>query len=207
MKKILLVGGISILVNILVYLLFVQPDYLVEVRNKEFAALATVIGDDAAHTVADGSRQWFDRMFVQTSIYDQSYALYIPDPNAPRDELSGVGDMIFPHFAKVLDVFWLVVLQMIGRLWILGLWLLPAGVLIFAFMYDGWQQRRRGQTNFSYASAIIETSSLHSIAILIIGMLLLLFAPLTLSPVLPPIALVLVGIVMSMWVRNLQKRL
>ena len=209
MRKAVIIVGLLFALNVMAYAVIISPEHLIDVRVGELDGLDQVFGEAGADDLRRRSDGWFDALFGRSGIHDASYRLFVPerDDLQTTDGTARVAQAIFPHVAQRLDVFWLWILQTLLRLATVVAWLPLLALAAWPCAVDGWVVRQIRRTNFDFSSPVAYNLAAIVLTLSLIACGLILFLPITITPLLVPACATL--LVLSSWVmtRNLQKKL
>ncbi len=210
-SKSAVLGVVFLLLQVLVLLVFIPGSVFQSILAKEVRWLEAVHSDRTVIWVADRTFDWHQRLTRDTGVSDGLSWMFIPDTEA-RDR-SGAMDRLgstfwFPFVegrGQALDALAHLILF---RLATLATWL-PMFLLIVApSFFDGMVERKIKQCTFSYPSPMKHKyGTVFAVSVGFV-MLVALFAPVPIPPLLLPVGLLLsLSVVGVMVIGNMPKRL
>lgn len=207
----------SILLSLMLWLLeiffvaaLVSDDWLRSVQRTEDSMIVRYLGEAKDAEIRRTAQSWFDRLFVRTGARESVYRYFIPSEQERRSSVGfqDVGrDNLFPFIAGRIQVIWDSVYQTLKRFFLLVAWwpFLLAAVVPFAV--DGLARRKIKQSNFDYSSPLAHRYSFFAMLGILYLHLVGLTFPFPVPPQIIPVACVVVGLVLNVYLTHTQKRI
>lgn len=209
MARILLWLFIVWVLEVFLIAAFVRESWFNERIQQETDLAVNWLGADTVRAVHDAGDRIFQSAFVETGLYDTSFELFIPS-EAERRRARGMEDMgkeIFRTVDTRIQVLWMAIYQVIIRVLMLLLWAPYFLIVLVPAIVDGVMVREIKKVNIGFASPAVHRYSLYLIGMASYVMLLTLFSPFNVNPIVYPVAIMIVVFAMHFVVSNTQKRL
>lgn len=190
----------------LLFLVLIPLDWVEDGIAREHGWLAASLGAQQADAVATRTRDLYRWLLVDTGVEAASYHHVLPDEVSPDDAFAATGDTWFPFIAGRLDILFLNLRQMLGRLCLQLTWLPLLVVLAAGAMLDGhlaWRLRAYG---FGFTSPLAQHWAIEGIKLCLVLYLGLLIVPIAVPPWFAPALCFLVTAFVAMLARTLMKR-
>jgi hypothetical protein len=209
MRKTALLALVLLLMEVLLVGVVVQESWVRKVIGSEQALTRTWIGEQAAARVKDRADRWFRAAFIETGVMDGSHRLFLPTEEERRGSqgLEDLGSALFAGAEERLRVGWTMAYQVLVRFAQILLWAPYLLLLLVPAVTDGLLMRQRKKHGFHYASPILHRCSLYAFLGGFYAVVLLLFAPVVVPPVLVPAIAAVTAASAGVGLSNLQKRL
>ena len=201
-------GLLLFLMEFILFAALVPTHWARQASEAELVSLLQTLGPHTTDAILNQAAGWFDTLFIRTGVVSASYHLLIPDPHTPGAGMVKLAENPFwPWLAGRLEVVWIAIAQACQRVAMLCAWWPFFLILFLAAWGDGWVRRRIRQHSFAYASPLAHALALRIILWLLIGALMLLFAPLALPALGVPLFGAVIAGLLGFAVANTQKRL
>lgn len=198
-----------VFVHLLLYTLIIPEGWLQRVLTSERTATYQFLGPDNARYAEDRAKDMFTWAFVETGIQSQSFRTFVPTP----DQLARDGAMaeasspgVFSWVEGRLRAFWTMVYGVTQRVSSGLLWWPFILITLVPFLVDAFVSRKIKKTSFALTSPHMQGLATRAIPLILIGYFLLLFVPLTVSPVVVPSIMVATSGLMWVVVAHFVKR-
>lgn len=198
-----------LLIELLTVLIILPGDWTYEVIEKEQQLVRSSLGREASDWIDRRAEGIYNSTIVQTGFREALWHTFIPtaEERERSTGLQNLGSVWFQWAGARIEAVLATIYQTYKRLVLLMAWAPFMVLLLVPALYDGYMTRKIKRTDFSYASPVIHRYSAKGILYLGIGVLLALFAPVAVHPLMIPIVLMLICILLGLSVANLQKRI
>lgn len=188
---------------------FVQESWFKARIQTETDTAVAWLGGDTVKAVYRAADRIFESTFVETGIYDTSYELFIPSDAERRRSrgMENMGKEIFEAVDKRLEVMWMAVYQVVVRVLMLFLWVPYFLIVLIPAVVDGYMIREIKKTNYGFSSPAIHRYSIYLMGLVTYGIVLTLFSPVNVNPVVYPAAIMIIVTSIHFIVSNTQKRI
>lgn len=188
---------------------FVRESWFVQHIQHETDNSIRWLGADTVKAVYRAADNIFESTFVETGLYDTSYELFIPSAEERRRSkgMESMGKEIFTQVDRRLDVMWIAAYQVIVRVLMLLLWAPYFVIILVPAIVDGVVVREIKKVNFGFSSPMFHRYAIYAIVMVLYLMLLTLFSPVQVAPIVYPLAILIIVVAMNLMVANTHKRL
>jgi len=175
---------IVVLAHVILYAVFVQEEWLQATLQSEQEAHYAFLGENNAHYAEVRATNTFNRWFVGTGVMDQSLRIFVPTPEerARTRGMEGLGAQLFPWVESRIRALWTLVYQVFLRFSNALMWWPFLVLAATPFLIDALVVRRVKATTFGLTSPHLQGISARLVPLLLIGYLLLMFAPVFIHP-------------------------
>lgn len=202
----------AVLVFVLEFILvaaLISPTFTAKQLEIEMGYIAETMGMDTMNEVRADAMSIYQKMFIDTGIYEGSFHLLIPTNQEKK--ASGamrIGEFeIFPHVERQLKSLWLGVLQVVVRTVHMTIWLPFILMLSWPFIVDGIYQRKIRFMGFSHASSVRNRWALRAIYLMLFIGALIMLSPFAVPALLFPAIGMVSALAAGFSISNMQKRM
>lgn len=197
-----------LLFQLLIVLLLVPGDWMRQVIAKEHAWLWEDMSQPTAEWIEQKALAWYDRSVVRSGFLDATYNHLIPTEaqRAQSRGMENIGTTWFPLVESRLQAFFSTVYQIFLRLALLLAWLPFFTITAIPAVLDGMMAWKARQASFAYASPVMHRVSLHVVLWSMWSLLVLLIAPVPISPAVLPAFGIVIPLALSFMTAHTQKR-
>lgn len=198
---------VFILCEIGVIFVLVPPEVVANVVAKERTVYASHLGAEAESDIRRHADRIFTSWFLDTGFRDSSYHLLIGAWQGDLNDPARLDDRGIEQWTlRRLQSTWGALYQTIYRGVAMAAWLPFLLPIMAAIIFDGVNQWRVRQWQFTYSSQTIHSIGLGSILYGLAFLVIVIVAPITISPWFAPV--ILIGSSMLAWmvVVNMSKR-
>lgn len=195
--------------HLLLYTLIVPEGWLQRVLTSERNATYQFLGEANGRYAEARAADLFTTAFVDTGIQSQSFRTFVPTPEQRANdgamaEASSPG--LFTWVEGRLRAFWTMVYGVTQRVSSGLLWWPFILITLVPFLVDAFVSRKIKKTSFALTSPHMQGLATRAIPLIVIGYFLLLFVPITVSPVIVPLLMVATSALMWVVVAHFVKR-
>jgi hypothetical protein len=206
----LLVGGILLVMEFVLFAALIPTDWSEHVRSKEQVWLRTGLTGETADRVVARAERWYGTLFEDSGLVAATYRITLPS-SRDLDRAGALSPLAsLPVWSWVkgrLDVVWNGVYQALQRTAVFAAWW-PFLLLLFTAAWgDGWVRRRIRQSGFAYASPLAHAYALRGVIGIVLVGCLLFFLPVPWPVLGVPAAGAVLTAFVGVAVSNAQKRL
>lgn len=190
-----------VFIHLLLYTLIIPEAWLQRVLTVERNSTHQFLGPQNARYAEDRATDMFTRAFIDTGVQAQSFRTFVPSAQQRANDgvMSDVASPgIFPWVEGRIRAFWTMLYGVTQRVSSGLLWWPFVLITLVPFLVDAFVARKIKQTSFALTSPHMQGLATRAIPLLLIGYFLLLFVPLTVSPVIVPT--LMVGTSALLWV-------
>lgn len=175
---------------------------------KEAQKIERTLGTESVEWIRDRADSWYNATMIETGIYRTLYTVMIPTKRERESSvgLEGLGGPLWPWVEGRLTALMHVVYQVYARVALFLVWAPYMLILLIPSIWDGMMSWRIKRTNFDYASPIFHRYGVRGVMLITQIMLITFFAPVALSPLFIPLAMMATSIMLGLTVANFQKR-
>lgn len=182
-----------VFVHLLLYTVIIPEGWLQRVLTSERVATYEFLGKGNAQYAEARAADLFTWAFVDTGIQAQSFRTFVPTPEQRANdgamaEASSPG--LFSWVEGRLRAFWTMVYGVTQRVSSGLLWWPFILITLVPFLVDAFVTRKIKKTSFALTSPHMQGLATRAIPLIIIGYFLLLFVPLSVSPIVVPALMV-----------------
>lgn len=195
--------------ELLIVLLLVPGDFLRRSLEKETQLVKTYMGDSYYSWMHKKAFRWHRNLLIDNGLLQSVYDHLIPS-DAERMRSKGMEKMGRKWFSWVegrIEALSNTVYAIALRLTLIVGWVPYIGLLFIPSIFDGLMTWRIRQTNFDYVSPVVQTYSIRVMMAIVLALLIALFMPIALHPVIIPLVLIVFCVFSGLSVGNLQKRI
>ncbi len=195
-------------VECVMILVFIPGRWTEHAIQQESALIKQHFGNEGYLWIKTQASKWFRASIIDSGIDAGIRRVYLPDK--ARQPSKGMEHFARPWFTWLegrIQALINVIYQFYVRLALLLAWLLYMLILLVPAMFDGWMTWKIKRTNFDYVSPAIHRYSLHGLVFLPIGLGLIFLLPLTINPMIIPVAMMLACLLLGWVLGNWQKRI
>jgi len=198
-----------LVIMLLVYAFGVNLSWLSDQVRQERLINRAVLGTSIAVQAENRGARWFATLFDRTGIMEATYSAIEMEPEDPNslfaDALSPL-EKAKKYFGQRIQVVWTMLLQLFIRISTCMLWWQYAALASFPFVIDAMVARKVKAASFRMASPHAFKLSYVTISALPFVFMLLLFAPLVLSPRLMPVMIMTLAVAVWTGISQFAKR-
>lgn len=198
-----------VFIHLLLYTLIIPEAWLQRVLTAERNSTHQFLGSQNARYAEDRATDMFTRAFVDTGLQEQSFRTFVPtDQQRANDGVMAdvTSPGIFPWVEGRIRAFWTMLYGVTQRVSSGLLWWPFILVTLVPFLVDAFVARKIKKTSFALTSPHMQGLATRAIPLLMIGYFLLLFVPLTVSPVVVPLFMVCTAALLWVVVAHFVKR-
>lgn len=196
--------------QLVVLLVLIPGDRTYRVMEKEYAMIEKTLGTDSLDWIQSKATDWHYATLIESGLYQAAQRHLIPT-EAQRLNSRGMEKMgmraIFPWVQGRLDAFSAVLLNIYFRVAHLLIWLPFIAILFVPAIYDGFMTWRIKQSNYQYASPLIHTQASRLAFAILICLFIAFFAPIAMSPLIVPVAIMVFVVLIGVSIGHMQKRI
>jgi hypothetical protein len=198
-----------VFIHLLLYTLVVSEGWLQRMLVSERRATQELLGPTNAQYAEDRAKHLFTDAFVDTGIQAQSFRTFVPTEQQQANDgaMSEVSSpRIFDWVESRLRAFWTMLYGVTQRVSSGLLWWPFILITLVPFLVDAFVTRKIKKTSFALTSPHMQGLATRAIPLLLIGYFLLLFVPVTVSPLVVPVLMVATSALMWVVVAHFVKR-
>lgn len=209
MKKPFWIVALVLTIELCVVLLLVPGDWTKKSIDKEAGYVQRSLGNQSVLWVHDKASTWYRSAILEPQVLEIMRDFLVPteEQRAKSRGMENMGIPFFNWWSERIYAFGVLAYQVCVRLALVLMWAPYILILLVPALYDGHISRRIKRTNFDYASPVIQRYSSRGIGILVSGLLVLMFLPWPLDPIIVPLVMMISAVLMGVSVSNLQKRI
>jgi|SRR5690554_4823815 len=203
------IAAIVLVLEIILIAVIVPGDYTGRTIVREQELIENSLGKTSLEWVQEKADAWYQTTMIDSGVKSAIYNHLIPteEQKAKSVGLETFGDWWFDLAADRIESVMLVIQQTYLRFALLLLWAPYILLLLIPAVYDGIQTWRIKFTNFDYASPVVHRYSARLMGICVVGMMMLLIAPVAIPPVTTPVILMIICVATGLVIGNYQKRI
>lgn len=191
-------------------LVFAPSAWIDKSLEKEHEWTQALMGAEAAATIQDYARGWYDSLFVETQVDKTVFEFFVPtaEQMARSKGFEQLGGLWFQFMADRAGALHKILVVLLERLAHIVLWLPFMAIVFVPSVIDGWMTWRVKRTNFDYASPFLNRHG-HALTILAAMLVLVgIIVPVPVPPLVIPVLSIAIMPVIGIWViGNLPKRI
>lgn len=195
-----------LLIELFTVLMFTKKEWVEEQIQHEYAKTREIMGAESAQRVYADADRWFKDLVVSTGVFQKSYEMFIPAGKRDMDGVNTIGKGI-TWFEERLNGFWAVVFLSFQRIALFNTWLAYALLLLVPAAIDGWAQRAIKRETFGHTSPTRYAMAILLILGLLITPLAYFFIPIAITPLFPPLWVVVATAAIMLLASNTQKQI
>ena len=204
--KFAMIGLLLVVVEILLVSSMIRQSWILDNIQEENRMNEHYFGSETAGHIRSRAKEVYVSLFVDTGIQDSTYHMLLPREDLDSSlDLSTVASPVFDHVRRSLGTFWATVYQVLTRLQVWIMWVPAALLLIIPAVVDGLMMRRVKVDAHITTSSIRMKYALLTIFVSLFVLLLSLFSPFAVNPVLYMVLSMLCIIMVSVLLANVQK--
>lgn len=188
----------------------VSESWIYAVEREETAMMRRWLGEAQTRAIGETAQGAFEAVFVRTGVVESVHRFFVPS----RQDWENAGAWrpvertgIFQFIEGRLNVIWFSIYQTLARFVLLGYWLSGLAVLALPFGLDGWVSRRVKEFRFGHYSGSRHRYSLYGFGLIWYALLLSVMLPVPIHPMAMPVAILLMGVMMNVFIANIQKKI
>lgn len=203
------IAAILLLLEIIIVAVLVPGDFTGRAIEREYDLIEKSFGKKTLVWVQEKSDSWYQSSMIDSGVKRAIYNHLIPseEQKARSVGLESFGDWWFDLAASRIEAVMQVIQQTYLRFALLMMWAPYILLLLIPAAYDGIQTWRIKFTNFDYASPVVHRYSVRLMGICVVGMMMLLIAPVAIPPVTTPVILMIICVAIGLVIGNYQKRI
>lgn len=200
---------LALMLEVVAIGILVPGDWTGWVIAKEQQYIHSQLGDETSTWVMHNSRQWYRSWIVETRM-EQAVRDFLIPTEEQRQRSKGMekmGGFWFHWVEDRIQAFFDVLYQVFTRIALLLVWLPFALILMVPALWDGLMTWKIKKTSFDYSSPIIHRYSMLGLGAGVLLLLMGLFAPLAIPPIVLPGMIIGLALLAGLALSHLQKRI
>ncbi|WP_448205443.1 DUF4400 domain-containing protein [Azospirillum sp. sgz302134] len=191
------------------YALVVPGSFLRDNMERELTWYINILGPDNARWIADAGEEWYDTLLVRTGIASAVADQFMPssDQRARSGAMRDIGyEIWFPYVEGRGWVLRILIHQALYRIAMVTLWFPFFFMAVIPAVFDGLMEWRKRRYTFNAASPVMHSLGMRGPVLVLTALGVMLFVPSVVGhPLIPPLAMVLVAIMLRWSAIHTQK--
>ena len=204
-KTKVLIFILLLFIELLIGSILLTRNYILDEINQEIKMTANFLGESAADAYQESANKTFKYLFVDTSLVEHSYKLWIPDKTVNQYGLEGMGQRGFDEAESKINNMWDIVFKGVLRCTLFFSWVPFFLPLFIPAIINGLMERQVKKLNYGYASPVRFTAAYSFILSSGVIIPVYLIFPIAINPIVIPIWLALCTLSFLVMFSNLQK--